>query len=102
MLTLEVIGASSRCSVFQARALDLERVKRTYLKGPAYEYLFRLIQARARAIHRTDIADAIDQCINRTRRLNRLMFPTPWMRTKRGLWRLARLWRAAVIGNSPR
>src|SRR5438876_11905598 len=97
MLTLEVTGGLSRCSVFQTRALDLERVKRTYLKGPVTQYLWREIEARARAAHRTDIADAIDQAVNRTRRMNRLLFPTAWMSTKRGLWRLANLWRAAVI-----
>jgi hypothetical protein len=102
MLTLEVIGALSRCSVFRARALDLERVKRTYLKSPSYEYLFRQIETRARAAYRTDIADAIEQSVKRTRRMNRLLFPTAWMSTKRGLWRLASLWRAAVRGNSPR
>ena len=33
MLTLEVIGALSRCSVFRRRAIDLERVKRTLPPG---------------------------------------------------------------------
>jgi hypothetical protein len=65
-------------------------------------YLFRQIEARARSAYRTDIADAIDQSVKRTRRLNRLLFPAAWMRTKRGLWRVARLWRAAVLANSPR
>ena len=102
MLTLEVTGGLSRCSVFQARALDLERVKRTYLKGPSTQYLFRQIESRARAQGRLDIADAIEQSMKRTRRLNRLLFPAVWMSTKRGLWRVAKLWRAAVLANSPR
>jgi len=102
MLTLEVIGALSRCTVFRRRPLDLDRVGRTYLKGPAYEYLFGQIQARAREAGRTDIVHAIDRCVNRTRRLNRVLFPARWMATKRGLWRVARWWREAVLANSPR
>jgi hypothetical protein len=101
MLTLEVTGGLSRCSVFQARTLDLERVKRTYLKGPSTQYLFRQIEARARAQGRLDIADAIEQSVKRTRRLNRLIAIPNWLSTKRGLWRVARRWRESVLANSP-
>jgi hypothetical protein len=101
MLTLEVLGALQRCTAFGGRRLDLERVGRTFLKSRAYEYLFQDIEGRARAAGRTDIADAIARCVIRTRRLNRLLLPTQWLREKRGLWRLARLWRTAVLGNSP-
>jgi hypothetical protein len=102
MLTLEVTGALSRCSVFSRHPLDLERVKRTYLKGPTTQYLFRQIEVRARAQGRLDIAQAIDQAVKRTRRLNRLLWPATWMRTKPGLWRIARVLRERVLASSPR
>ena len=38
MLTLEVSGAMPRCSVFPSR-LNLDRVRRVYLRGPYYSRL---------------------------------------------------------------
>ncbi len=102
MLTLEVCGALSRCSTFRTRDPDLERVKRIYVKSPAYEYLFHQIEIRARAARRGDIADAIIQCVKRSRRLKHLVLLLDWLKTKRGLWRVARLWRTAVLVTSVR
>jgi hypothetical protein len=99
MLTLEVIGALSQCSAFRTHTPDLERVKRIYLHSPSYEYHFCQVEIRARAAGRRDIADAIAHCLNRTRRLKRLLLPD-YLSTKRGLWRLARLMRMAVLANS--
>jgi hypothetical protein len=100
MLTLEAIGALSRCSAFRSRALDLERVKRIFLADLAYEKHYGEIEVRARATGRRDIADAITECLSRSRRLKRLLIVPDWLRTKRGLWRLARWMRMAVLANS--
>jgi hypothetical protein len=100
MLTLELIGALSRCSVFSRRAIDLERVKRTYLNVSSTQYLFREIESRARTQGRLDIADAVHRALRRTDRINRLLlFPT-WLSTKRGLWRVARVLRRAALARS--
>jgi hypothetical protein len=100
MLTLEVIGALSRCPTFRTHDPDLERVKRIYVRSLTYEHLFGEIADRARAVGRGDIADAIGQSVIRSRRLKRLLIVPDWLKTKRGLWRIARLWHQVVLANS--
>jgi hypothetical protein len=102
MLTMELAGALSRCSTFPSATTNLDRVRCTYLKSPSYEYLFEQIQIRARAAGRFDIVAAIEESLTRTRRLNRLLAPATWMRTKPLLWRLARIMRERVLTSSPR
>jgi hypothetical protein len=99
MSMLEISGALSRCSAFRRQAIDTERVKRIFLGPSPYEYRFREIEVRARAAGREDIAEAIAHCLDRTRHLKRLL-PPDWLKTKRGLWRVASMWRKAVLANS--
>jgi hypothetical protein len=102
MLNLEVLGALSRCATFRRRSLDLERVKRVYVRSPAYERLYGDIEARARAAGRSDVADAIAACLSRSRRLKPLIVVLQWLSTKRGVWRVARRWRSKVLASSAR
>jgi len=101
MLTLEVLGVARRCATFPGR-LDLDRVRRVYLRGPAYQRLYRDVELRARAAGRTDIAKAIAACRRRSRLLKPAVTALTWLGTKRGLWRVARLLRPAVTGGSVR
>jgi len=100
MLTLQVVGALPRCSTFRTQNPDLERVERIYLKSATYEHLFGEIADRAREVGRTDIVEAIQRCIKRSRRLKRLLIVSDWLKTKRGLWRVARLWNRIVLARS--
>ncbi len=96
ILNLEIIGALSRCSVFP-RPLDLSRVRRIYLRGPAYQRLYRDLELRARAAGRPEIARAIAACRRRSRILRPMVRSLDWMRVRRGLWRIARHLRPAVL-----
>ncbi len=98
MLNLEVIGALPRCSVFP-RPVDLDRVRHVYLRGPAYQRLYRDIELRARAAGRTEIAEAIAVCRRRSRLIRPMIQALDWLRPKRGLWRIARRLRPAVERN---
>jgi hypothetical protein len=100
MLHLEILGALPRSATF--RKPDLERVKRIYLKSPAYEHHYRDIQVRALAAGRTDIAREIGKCIRRSRRIKPLMTALQWLSEKRGVWRIARRLRGLVLAGRPR
>lgn len=102
MLTLEVMGALTRCSAFRSHELDLHRIQRIHVRGPVYEYLFRDIELRARAAGRRDIAHAIARALRRYRRLKPLLTALQWLSTKRGVWRIARRVRIALLADSPR
>ncbi len=101
MLTLEVLGVPSRSTPFPKR-LDLGRVRRVYLRGPAYQRLYADVERRARAAGRLDIAEAVAFCRRRSRRLKPAVTFVTWLGKKRGLWRLARRLRPAVLGESIR
>jgi len=100
MLNLELLGALARSPTFPK--LDLERVRRTYLKSVSYERNYSDILTRARAAGRTDIADAVAECLRRSRRLKPLMATLQWMSAKKGMWRIARRVRTSVLAGSPR
>jgi len=102
MLTLDVIGALSRCPAFRVHDLDLARVKRIFVDSSINAVIFREIEARARAVGRHDVADAIGKCLKRSRRLQRLVSLLGWLNTKRGLWRVARRLRPVVLAGSVR
>jgi hypothetical protein len=98
---LEILGAASRTTPFPRR-LDLDRVRRVYLRGPAYQRLYADVERRARAAGRIDIAEAVAFCRRRSRRLKPAVTFVTWLGKKRGLWRLARRLRPAVLGESIR
>lgn len=100
MLTFEVLGVRARATTFGKRALDLARVRRVYLRGSAYQLLYRDIAQRARAAGRPDIASAIEACRWRSRLLRPFVLTLDWMRTRRGLWRIARILRPVLLGDS--
>jgi hypothetical protein len=101
MLTLEVLGASSRCSVFPRR-LDLDRVRRVYLRGPAYWRLYGDIMVRAREAGRWDIARAIAACRLRYCLLKPAVTALDWLAKRRALWRIARVLRPALLDGTVR
>jgi hypothetical protein len=101
MLTLEVLGETARCSVFP-RPLDLERVRRVYLRGPFYTGMYGEVMVRARKIGRTDIARAIAACRWRYRWMKPLVTVVDWLRTRRGLWRVAKVLKPALLGGTVR
>jgi hypothetical protein len=100
MLNLELLGALSRSATFPK--LDLERVRRTYLKSVSYDRLYGDILTKARTAGRTDVADAVAECLRRCRRLKPLMTALEWLSAKRGVWRIARRVRRAVLAGCPR
>jgi hypothetical protein len=100
MLNLELLGALSRSSTFPK--LDLERVKRTYLKSVSYELLYGDMLTKARAAGRTDVADAIAECLRRSRRLNPLIRGLERLGAWPALARTSRRLRLKVLADSPR
>ncbi len=100
ILTLEVLGALDRCPALRRRTLDLDRVRKIYLRSPAYRRLYRDIEIRARAAGRRDIAEAIAMCLRRSRRMKPLLVTLRWLETKRGIWRIARLLRLRTLAGS--
>jgi hypothetical protein len=101
MLTFEVLGVRERCPAFP-RPPDLERVRRIYLRGPAYYRLYSDVEARARKAGRMDIVKAIRACRRRYLYLKPLVTVLGWLADKRGLWRVARVVRPALLGGSVR
>ena len=101
MLTLEVFGVMSRCSAFP-RPLDLERVRRVYLRGPAYWRLYGDILVRARKAGRKDIAKAIAACRLRYLYTKPAITVIDWLAARRGLWRVARRLRPAFLEGTVR
>ena len=82
MLTMEVFGVLSRYSAFP-RPLDLERVRRVYLRGPHYSRLYGDIRLRHR--YTKPAMTVID-----------------WLAKRRGLWRVARRLRPAFLEGTVR
>ena len=89
MLTLEVFGVLSGCPAFP-RPLDLERVRRVYLRSPSYWRLYTDILVRARKAGRKDIAKAIAACRLRYLYTKPAIKVIDWLAARRGLWRVAR------------
>ena len=101
MLTLEVTGAMPRCSVFPRR-LNLDRVRRVYLRGPYYWRLYSDVLDRARAAGRTDIAKAIEACRWRYRLLKPGVAAIDWLGKRRSFRRVARVLRPALLEGTVR
>jgi hypothetical protein len=101
MLTFEVLGVRERASTFRARPIDLDRVRRIYLRSAAHVRFYQDIALRARAAGLLELADAIDACVRRSLRLQPLVRSLDWMKTRRGLWRVARRLRPLVLRDSP-
>jgi hypothetical protein len=102
MLTLDVAGALSRCPAFRVHDIDLGRVRRIFVDTSITAVIFREIESRARAQGRHDVADAIQDCLSRSRRRQSLMSILGWLSRKRGLWRIARRLRPLVLAGSVR
>ena len=101
MLMLEVSGHMARCTVFPS-PLDLERVRRIYLRGPFYMGMFGEVLERARKGGRTDIARAVAACRWRYRRTKPLVTVLDWLRRRKGLWRVAHALRPALLEGTVR
>jgi hypothetical protein len=97
MLMLEVSGEMARCTLFPL-PLDLELVRRVYLRGPFYMGMYGEVMARARKAGRMDIARAIAACRWRYRFLKPALTAVDWLAERRGLWRIARLRPALLEG----
>lgn len=84
MSTLEVMGALENSPAFPGGALDLDRLRTTYLS----EGLITFGQIRGYAVEkgRLDIADAVDQAFRRTRNLDRWLL-LGWIRKARERFR---------------
>lgn len=101
MLTLEVLGAAPRCPTFPRR-LDLDRVRRVYLRGPAYWRHYRDVQVRARQAGRTDIVKAIAACRWRYRLLKPGVTVLDWLGKRPLLWRIRHVLRPALLKGTVR
>ena len=101
MLTFETLGVRERAETFRTRPLDLDRVRRAYLRSGAHVRYYQDVALRARAAGKPELADAIDACVRRSLRLRPLVRSLDWMKTRRGLWRVARRLRPLVLRNSP-
>lgn len=100
MLMLEVAG-ETRWTAFP-RPLDLERVRRIYLKSPFYFEMFGEVMVLARKAGRTDIARAIAACRRRSRWMKPLLKLLDSFRTRRGLRRVSRILRPIVMEGTVR
>ena len=100
MLTLELAGVRERCETLRGLPLDLDRVERLYLQSPAYRRLYGDLAVRARAAGRTDVAEAIERAIARSRRMKPALRTLEWLEARRGFSRLARALRLRTLGGS--
>ena len=101
MLMLEVSGDMNRCTVFP-RPLDLDRVRRVWLRGPFYMEMFGEVMVRARKAGRMDIVRAIAACRWRYRWTKPVVTVLDAFRRRKGLWRVAHVVRPAVLGGTVR
>ena len=101
MMTLEVLGEMPRCSAFPRR-LDLDRVRRVYLRGPAYWRLYGDVMVRARKAGRADIVRAIAACRRRYRLTKPVDLVLRWFARRKGLWRVARVIRPVLLEGTVR
>ena len=101
MATLEVLGATAACPTFP-RPLDLDRVRRVYLRGPAYWRHYSDVLDLARAAGRTDIAKAIAACRRRYRLLKPGVTVLDWLGKRPLLWRIRRVLRPALLKGTVR
>jgi hypothetical protein len=100
ILTLEIAGLLDRCPPLRRRRLDLERVRKLYLRAPSYRHMYRDLQRRARAAGRKDLADAISAAVRRSRLMKPWLVVLEWLGTKRGIWRIARRLRLRALAGS--
>ena len=98
LVTLDVLGALPRCTTFSMRP-DLGLVRRMYLRSPAYYRLYRDVERRARKAGRQDIASAIHSSRIRYKLFKPLVNAMELIEDKRGLWRVARVLRPALVGS---
>jgi hypothetical protein len=97
MLTLEVLGALDRCPPLRRKALNLTRVSRRVVASRPYVRLYRDLEAHARSIGRSDVADAIEASLRRSRRLKPVIAALEWGSSRRGIWRVSRRWNRRLI-----
>ncbi|HKD18883.1 MAG TPA: hypothetical protein VKG23_13610 [Thermoanaerobaculia bacterium] len=100
MATLEVAGVLDRCPPLCRRRLDLDQVRRLYLRAPSYRHMYGDVARRARASGRSDLAEAISAAIRRSRLMKPWLVILQWLGTKRGVWRIARRLRLRTLEGS--
>ncbi len=100
ILTLEVEGVLDRCPPLCRRPLDLDRVRRLYLRAPSYRHMYRDVGKRALAAGREDLAEAISVAVRRSRFMKPWLVVLQWLGTKRGVWRIARRLRLRTLAGS--
>ena len=101
MLTLEIVGALDRCPPLKRKSLDLKRVRKHVVYSRPYLRLYRDLEARARALGKEDIADAIAACVRRSRRMMPVVDALAWGGWQRGLWRISRRLYRRIVGHPP-
>lgn len=102
MLSLDVIGALSRCRTFPQEPLDLRKVRRIYTEHAANDQIFRDLADRAAAVGRSDIASAVHRCLRRSRRVARLLSVLQLFSEKRFLWRVSKWLQPIVLAGTIR
>jgi len=82
MTTLEALGELGNFNTFN-ESFSLSKLKRIYLSSEIEISFFNQIRDLALQKGREDIVKAIDECFDHTIRLNKLLFFTKWLKTKR-------------------
>ncbi|HYX22372.1 MAG TPA: hypothetical protein VFA98_16130, partial [Thermoanaerobaculia bacterium] len=100
MLTLDVAGVLERCPPLCRRGIDLDGVRRLYLRSSSYRRMYRDVAVRARAAGKADLADAISAALRRSRFMKPWLAVLQWLSNKRGVWRIARRLRLRMLSDS--
>jgi hypothetical protein len=100
MVTLEVLGVLDRCPPLGRRKLDVDRVRKLYLRSPSYRRLYRDVERLARAAGRTDLAAAASAAVRRSRFMKPWLVVLEWLGARRGVWRIARRLRLRTLEGS--
>jgi hypothetical protein len=100
ILTLEIAGILDRCPPLCRQTIDLDRIRKLYLRAPSYRRMYRDLATRARAAGKTDLADAVSAAVRRSLFMKPWLVVLEWLSTKRGVWRLARRLRVRTLAGS--
>jgi hypothetical protein len=88
MATLETLGALDRCPQFDRKRLSLDALSRLF-SGDHNDCIL-LLEVRDLALRkgRSDIADAIDRSLARSRRMRKWVALAMWLGRQPYVWRL--------------
>ncbi len=87
MVALEILGRLEGCEAFPRRRIESSRVSRIYLSRLGLQRYWDEIRALAVARGRSDMVEAIDRGVRRSRVVRPLMAFVKWLRGKRLIWR---------------